>query len=98
MEFKDWNLNYKRWPLIISRVIRIASILIKNPNPSQKFSWILFGILNDENSNPPSEMRIFSIYIAALKWTYPYFGTPGSALGFWKLDILYENPEILIDF
>ena len=43
-------------------------------------------------------MRIFYIYMAALKWTYPCFGTHGSALGLWKLDILYENPEILTDF
>ena len=34
--------------------------------------------------------------MAALKWTYPRFGFHGSALGFWKLDILHENPEILI--
>ena len=40
----------------------------------------------------------FSIYMAAQKWTYPRFGTHGSALGFWKLDILHENPEILTDF
>ena len=40
-------------------------------------------------------MRIFFIYMAALKWTYPRFGSHGSALGFWKLDILHENPEIL---
>jgi hypothetical protein len=32
-EFKDWNPNYKRWPLVISRVIRIASILIKTLIP-----------------------------------------------------------------
>ena len=36
--------------------------------------------------------------MAALKWTYPRFGSYGSALGFWKFDIFYENPEILTDF
>ena len=44
------------------------------------------------------KMRIFSIYMVALKWTYPRFGSHGSALGFWKLDILPENSEILTDF
>ena len=44
------------------------------------------------------KMRIFSIYMAALKWTYPHFGPHGSASRFWKLDILHENPEILTDF
>ena len=34
----------------------------------------------------------------ALKWTYPHFGSHGSALGFWKLDILHENLEILTNF
>jgi hypothetical protein len=43
-------------------------------------------------------MIIFSIYMAAIKSTYPRFGTHGSALGFWKLDILHKNPEILADF
>ena len=33
MKSKDWNPNYKRWPLIISRVIRIASLLIKTLIP-----------------------------------------------------------------
>ena len=44
------------------------------------------------------KMRIFSIYMAALKWNYSRSGPHGSALGFWKLDILHENPEILTDF
>ena len=43
-------------------------------------------------------MRIFSIYMAALNGNYPHSGPHGSALELWKLDILHENPEILIDF
>ena len=33
MKSKDRNQDYKRWPLIISRVIRIASLLIKTLIP-----------------------------------------------------------------
>ena len=52
--------------------------------------WLIFPTL--------VKMRIFSIYMAALKWTYPRFGPHESALGFSKLDILHENPEILTNF
>ena len=96
-EFKDSNPNYKRWPLIISRVIRIACILIKTLIP-HKYSFEFCLGSWTMKILPSGEMRIFSIYMATLKWTYPRFGTHGSALGFWKLDILHENPEILTDF
>ena len=43
-------------------------------------------------------MRTFSIYTRGKKWTYPHFGPHGSALGFWKLDIFHENPELLTNF
>ncbi len=82
MELKDWNWGYKSWPLIISKIIRTSYILIRNPNPSQIFFWILFGILNDENSNPPKKLVSFSIYMAIPKWIIPSFGTQGGLLGF----------------
>ena len=100
MEFKDWKLRLQKMAFVISGleykntlVFLFQSLtLCKN---SIEFClgllWLIF---------PTSfvKMRIFSIYMAALNWTYPCFGPLGSALGFWKLDILHENPEILIDF
>ena len=56
------------------------------------------GIALTNFSKLPVKMRIFSIYMVALKWTYPHSGPHESALRFWKLDIIHENPEILTDF
>ena len=98
MELKDSNWDYKRWPLIISRVIRIACILIKTLIPHKYSFEFCLGFWTMKIPTPYVKMRIFSIYMAALKWTYPCFEPHGSTLGFWKSDILHENPEILADF
>ena len=87
MAFAIFGLEYKKTLVFLFQSL----ILCKNSFEfCLRFLWQIFL--------PPVKMRIFSIYIAALKWTYLCFGPHGSALGFLKLDILYENPEILTDF
>ena len=44
------------------------------------------------------KMRIFSIYMAALKWTYPRFGPHGNALGFWNWIYFMKIPNFWLIF
>ena len=67
MKSKDWNQDYKMWPLIISRVIRITSLLIKTLIPHKNSFEFCLGFSTMKIPTLPGEMRIFSIYMAALK-------------------------------
>ena len=87
MAFVISRLEYKKTLVFLFQSL----ILCKNSFEfCLRFLWQIFL--------PPVKMRIFSIYMAALKWTYPLFGPHGKALRFWKLEMLHENPEIMTDF
>ena len=91
MELKDWNWDYKSWPLIISRVIRIACILIRNPNPSQIFFWILFRIINDEKFQPPLKMSIIFYLYGSPKMDNPEFWNPRRLIRVLKSDWWHKS-------
>ena len=91
MELKYWNWDYKRWPLIISRVIRIVSILIRNSNSSQIFFWILFGIMNGKNSNLFLKMSIIFYLYGNLKINNPEFWNPRRLIRVLKSDWWHKS-------
>ena len=62
MKSKDQNQDYKRWPLIISRVIRIASLLIKTLIPHKNSFEFCLGFSTMKISTPGKNENIFYLY------------------------------------
>ena len=73
-KFKDWNPNYKRWPLIISRVIRIASILVKTLIPHKYSLEFCLGFWTMKIPTPVGMNIIFYLY-GSPKMNLPMFWT-----------------------
>ena len=100
MELKDWKYRLQKMTFVISRLEYKNTLvfLFQSLTFCKKSLEFCLGLLLLIFPTSFVKIRIFSIYMAALKRTYPRFGPHGSALEFWKLDILHENPEILTDF
>ena len=62
MELKYWNWDYKRWPLIISRVIRIACILIRTLIPHKYSFEFCLGFWTMKIPTPGKNENIFYLY------------------------------------
>ena len=89
LKLKRLELRLQDWFLVISRLYYNNSLYsYSKPNPSQKFSWILFGIVSNQNSNLPLKWKHF-LFIREAKSEPTYILDPWECIR--VLEIRYAS-------